>query len=676
MNQISIKIFCSLALFILAIQGSRVIAQESKSLNIFQITQPDSKKSPYTGVTREHWIDAAEYILDGAFSYIHTMDDAMKFPKQFDKTYPRDEGQVPTEKLEGFCRTLFVAAPLLKEKPDLVLNNIKVADYYKYNLLNLTNPEHPSYIKHRGNGGPSQILVEFGALAISLAVSPDVLWEPLTQEQKDAVAAMMLSYGDGPTIGSNWRFFNIFILSFFKDKGYEVNEKLMLKYLDECLDAYRGCGWYNDSPAYDYYSMWAFQMYGPVWAQLYGKKYYPEYAQKFMNNLSDAVDNYPYMFSKEGKMNMWGRSIPYRFGAVIPLALTGYLDNADINYGWMRRIASSTMMQFLEHPDFMEDRVPTLGFYGPFEPAVQIYSCRGSVYWMGKAFLALLLPKDNPFWTAKENNGAWEKELEKNRVYNKFQEGSNLLITDYPNSGTAEMRSWCHETVAADWQKFRSSENYNKLAYNTDFHWMADGENGEVSMNYATLNAKNEWEVLRLYTFKKFENGIYYRDAVLETNGDIKYQLTDIPLPDGILRVDKVYSPVNTKIRLGHYSIPEKNASFNQNSYTINKKQIPSVSNGEFELVMIPLYGWTGDIDIIQPSGLHPVSDKCAVINFNENLDNDNAQVYVTLQLWKKGGKKFSNKELSPVKEVKVSEDKNTVEIIFSNKSKKTVYFN
>ncbi len=51
------------------------------------------------------------------------------------------------------------------------------------------------------------------------------------------------------------------------------------------------------------------------------------------------------------------------------------------------------------------------------------------------------------------------------------------------------MRSWCHETVAADWQKFRSSENYNKLAYNTEFPWMADGDNGEVSMNYATKTA-------------------------------------------------------------------------------------------------------------------------------------------------------------------------------------------
>lgn len=103
----------------------------------FTIPSPDYKLSPYTGMTRQSWIDAAEYLLSGAFTYIRTLDDPMYFPKQLDKAYPNNEGQVPTAKLEGFCRTLFVAAPLLREKPELTLNGIKVADYYRHQLLNL-----------------------------------------------------------------------------------------------------------------------------------------------------------------------------------------------------------------------------------------------------------------------------------------------------------------------------------------------------------------------------------------------------------------------------------------------------------------------------------------------------------------------------------------------------------
>ena len=568
----------------------------------FTIPSPDYKLSPYTGMTRQSWIDAAEYLLSGAFTYIRTLDDPMYFPKQLDKAYPNNEGQVPTAKLEGFCRTLFVAAPLLREKPELTLNGIKVADYYRHQLLNLIRPDSPSFIPHR-KGGPSQILVEFGALAISLSVAKDILWEPLTQEQKDQLAATMLSYGNGPTIGSNWMFFNVFVISFFKEQGYAVNDQRMKENLEKILKLYRGEGWYNDAPAYDYYSMWAFQMYGPIWAQMYGH-FYPEYAAQFMKNQHDLADNYPYMFSAEGKMNMWGRSIPYRFGAVVPLALLGYEKAPDINYGWMRRIASATLLQFLQNPDFLEDNVPTLGFYGTFAPAVQIYSCRGSVYWCGKAFLSLLLPADNPFWTAVENNGPWEKEFKKDHVYNKFQPATNLLITDYPNCGGAEMRSWCHETVANDWQKFRSSENYNKLAYHTEFPWMADGTNGEVSMNYATLNGKNQWEVLRLYTFQTGTGGghIFSGDAKGDVLGPFD---TVVAFGDLVFQHPRVFraDAVEAVIRLGDIHLVaapgaaaavDKGKLERQRTVKIIQPRTPAAENGR-----LILGGRNGIVDVL-----------------------------------------------------------------------------
>ena len=61
-------------------------------------------------------------------------------------------------------------------------------------------------------------------------------------------------------------------------------------------------------------------------------------------------------------MNMWGRSICYRFAVTAPLSLYEYDKSGNVNYGWMRRIASSTLLQFLERPEFLEDGVPTMGF--------------------------------------------------------------------------------------------------------------------------------------------------------------------------------------------------------------------------------------------------------------------------------------------------------------------------
>jgi len=660
-----------LSLFIVPSLGlSIAVAQE----NTFTVQQPDYQKSPYTGMTRHHWIQAGEYLLRGAFNYIHSLDDQMYFPKQLDKTYPKNEGQIPVAKLEGLARTLFVAAPLLKENPELEMNGVKVADYYRHQLINISNPKSKSFISHR-QGGPSQTLLELGSLAISMKAAQAVLWDPLTKAQKDSLAATMLSYGEGPTIGSNWMFFNVFILSFLKDQGYVVNEGYLESNLKKLLARYRGEGWYNDAPAYDYYSAWAYQTYGPIWAEMFGKKQYPQYAAQFLKNQHDMVDNYPYMFSGEGKMNMWGRSICYRFAATAPLSLYEYGESDDVNYGWMRRIASSTLLQFMENPEFLEDGIPTMGFYGPFAPAVQIYSCRGSVYWCGKAFLSLLLPESADFWSATENNGPWEKVFKKGQVYNKFQPATNLLITNYPNCGGSEMRSWCHETVAKDWQKFRSTENYNKLAYHTEFPWMADGKNGEISMNYGTKNKNGEWEVLRLYTFRSFEDGIYRRDAVLETDSTVNYQLADIPLPNGILRVDKVSVPDSTEICLGHYSLPSLNAGIRETDRKVNKQNVPVLSNGKYELVMIPLAGWNNKINTVYPEGVHPVSKKCALSMITDRLDG--SKIYVTLQLWKKkiGEKGFTKKELNPVKSVEVSDDKKHVTIHLATGETKKISF-
>ena len=648
-----------------------------KSQQTFQVDKPDYKLSPYTGMTRKHWKDAALYLLKGAFSYIKTLDDPMQFPKQEGKSYPRTPDQVPTEKLEGLCRTLFIAAPLLKEDPNLVINGIKVADYYRHQIGLLVDPQSNSFIKHRvKDSGPQQNLVEFGALSISMFIVPELLWKPLSQGQKDALAATMLSYAEGPTHANNWKFFNIFILSYFKNCGYAVNDDLLTEYLQKTLQHYRGEGWYNDNPSYDYYSMWAFQMYGMLWSDFYGKKNYPEIARQLVDNFKAVKENYPYMFSRHGEIIMWGRSISYRFGAIVPFPLMGLEQAPETNYGWMRRIASGGLLQFLQNPALLKDNIPTLGFYGPFEPAVQSYSCRGSVFWCGKAFLGLLVPENNPFWQATENEGAWGGELQKNTVNNKYLKGSNILITDYPNSGAAEIRAWCNAPSGNATENYRGNENYNRLAYNSAFPWQTDGKNGEVAMNYVLKNKANQWEPLRMFTFNKFEDGIYYRDAVLETNKNIKFRLADIPLPDGILRVDENISSDSVEVRLGHYALPKLQKAIKEETRKVNGCDVKIIDNGVYQLAMVNLKGWIG-MQFVHSEGLHPASTESSVINAFDQYSPDQMsnKLYITLMLWKRSGEKWGLNDLMPVKNIEYSKKNGQLTITFTDKSKKIVDF-
>lgn len=643
--------------------------------NIFIVNQPDYKLSPHTGMTRKHWEEAALYLLEGAFSHIHSLDDTMVFPRHPGVARTDAKPASVTEKLEGLSRTLFAASVLLKTNPELEINGINLGDYYRHHLVKLTDPNSDTYITPRAkDGGSNQILVEFGAVAISLFAAPEILWQPLSKTQKDALAAVMLSYGDGPTVPSNWKFFNIYVLSFFKQQGYAVNEPLLSEYLQLSLAHYRGDGWYNDNPAYDYYSMWAFQMYGILWAEFFGNEHYPEIAKRFIANFKAMNNNYSHLFSRSGEMIMWGRSISYRFASITPFALMGLVDDSTINYGWMRRISSGNLLQFLQHPNFLHERVPTLGFYGAFEPAVQGYSVRGSSYWSLKAFLALLIPADNRFWTATENEGAWEKEFIPNSVHNNFQDEAEILITNYPNIGAAEVRAWCNVRVINNWEAFRGSENYNRLAYNSAFPWQADGANGEVAMNYLVKNNNNEWEALRLFEFKQFSEGVYYRSAVLETDTKVRLNLADIPLPNGILRVDENLSTTATEFRLGHYALPALKGDIHKIKRQVNGHEVQIIDNGIYQLAMIPLQGWNS-MTTLDTTGLHPASHQSAVINVahKHTASSNKPVIYATLMLWKKSGEQWTDEELLPVKHITRAKKDGLIVVTFSDGSKKTL---
>ncbi len=646
------------------------VGPPATKLPLFEVQRPDKKLSPFTGMTRRHWQDAARYLLGGAFSYVHALDDPMQFPKQPGKTYPRTASQVPTEKLEGLCRTLFMAAPLLKEDPSLTLNGVKVGDYYRHQLVQLVNPASPSFIQPRAkDGGPSQNLVEFGGLSVALFAAPEILWDPLPQATKDALAATMLSYGDGPTVPQNWRYFNIFILSFYKSRGYQVNEKLMEEYLQKQLGHYHGEGWYDDAPTFDYYSMWAFQMYGRVWSEYFGRQHYPQIAAQLAANFAPLKNNYPYQFGRDGSMLMWGRSITYRFGAVVPFPLMGLQPDPSVNYGWMRRIASGALLQFLQNPDFLQDNIPNLGFYGHFEPALQAYSCRGSVFWMGKAFLGLLVPADNPFWTATENEGPWASAFKPGTVVNKFEPGPNILVTDYPNSGAAELRDAPHQPAS---DANRGNENYNRLSYNTAFPWQADGPNGEVAMSYVFKNQAGKWEPLRFYNFKKYEDGVYYRDATVESTPGLKLRLSEMPLPNGILRVDQNASTEATAVRLGHYALPNLTGTIRRSTRRVQGHEVRLLDNGTYQLALVPLAGWD-HTEAVDATDLNPVKPSSTVLDAVSSTAPTN-KLFATLLLWKKSGEKWTDAELVPVRQLAPAAD-GSVAVTLADGSRKLLKF-
>jgi len=80
-------------------------------------------------------------------------------------------------------------------------------------------------------------------------------------------------------------------------------------------------------------------------------------------------------------------------------------------------------------------------------------------------------------------------------------------------------------------------------------------------MNYKVKHTNDNCEVLFLYTFDKSENGIYYGLAELEYNNNMKFKLAEIPIANGIIRIDRiVYNSKDTlakKNMFRGYSLPQ-----------------------------------------------------------------------------------------------------------------------
>ena len=97
------KQFLFLLMMLFCIVASANNADVTKT-NTFEVRNPDEKLSPYTGMNRDHWKQAAEYLLSTAFQYVNDIKQPFDLPKQEGKSYPRNAGDVPTARMEALCR--------------------------------------------------------------------------------------------------------------------------------------------------------------------------------------------------------------------------------------------------------------------------------------------------------------------------------------------------------------------------------------------------------------------------------------------------------------------------------------------------------------------------------------------------------------------------------------------
>jgi hypothetical protein len=646
---------------------------------VFQPKTVDYELSPFTGLTRDSWIEASEYLLEGIFKNIKNFTDPVVMPRKEDEvTYPHKKStgtlrrlEEKAEYFEGLARSFFLAAPVIHHNPECSIQGYNIRDYYKNQILCAATKDHPYSVGHYeelqellGNHDSSrafQQTVETCALVVCLWSCKGEIWDTYNDEEKERIATFLLGFAHGNTVPQNWRLFNMLVLAFLHNEGYEIDKGIMRDHAQNILNYYAGDGWYRDGHCFDYYSCWAFNVYSPIWNTWYGYENEPYIAERFEENSNKLMETYPDMFDRDGFTNMWGRSNIYRNAATSPLDANFLVKNPKADPGLARRIASGSLLQFFTREDFLFEGVPTLGFYGQFTPLVQGYSCAESPFWLGKAFLCLHLPKEHPFWTAKENNGTWDR-LEKNEVKETVLNGPALCFTNHEANGETILRTG---KVVKNCGDHHGMWNYSKLCYNTKYPWEAAPSEAVESQQY----------VLEDVTTGKFEKGnvTYWhgkKEDVLYRRQYFNYELSreamwmqainiaDFTVPYGIMRVDKIRlyrRPIS--LSLGAYGFPDNGTQIIKKEKGNAKAIIlkgHDYTGREKQLAMTIYDGWDV-IDLINSTGTNPDSEKSIIVYAKTTKKKQygyEPYVMISQVITKENLEDFTEDELFPIKSV------------------------
>jgi hypothetical protein len=647
----------------------------------FTVEDPDSRTSPFTGMTKKHYIECAKYLLERAFAHVKSVEDAFAFPVVPGKSYPQADSpawRFRSLEFESLERTMTLAGPLMHVDPEVEIKGIKLRDYYCTQLYRMLTPGNPQSLPLPDDlpDATYQFTCEFGGLFKTLLLLPDIVWPYYSRRQKDEMAACISKWAHHRTTQNNWRIFNITALSFLKKQGYPIDDELLKSHLLWVVSYHSGGGWYLEQ-TYNYYTISLFIVYGTIWNRAFGDEHYPAIVAAIEKSAREMMDGYANFFGRDGFVNMWARSICYRtwISGASPVSFL-LKEGSPLDPGFARRLCSGSILQFVSREDFFHNDIPALGFYGHVgtEYMVQDYSCPGSPFIMFLPFICLALPDDSPFWTATENEGFWPGlgKLSRRTVL----ENPGLVLVNHGGTGTSEIMPG---------KTYYDDPNYSKLAYNTHFPWEDHDPRGGTAMEYAYRSRDPRdlrGDDINFYlTGKKLDNAksrdsaftinqsmvyngtrgdVTYRQAIMRKppNNGVGYivDLAETQLPGGVLRVDRSRIAYEYELTLGHYGLPHiggKAARVERRDE--GGRMIATASIPGRRVALVSYAGWD-DLDVLVHEGCNAEAGESTVIYARKRrvMQNPPMELMVTVLLHRTDDDEWSEEELDPVTSIRV----------------------
>lgn len=430
----------------------------------------DTAVSPYTGYTREHWVEIAGKIIAGFLPYFDPETGIPDF-----RGTDAESGHFAytpgftDESRNAFGRTLILAALYSAGtgKNTVPGYDGPVNGPYLKGLIRGTDPNDPCYF------GPTDPYGAFGEeISQAIMYCPEFYWDPLSTEQKKNVAEWLAALTGGVAFECNTWYFNTAPVPVLLKYGYPFDYGHITEQMARMLSWQTGDGFFVDggNRAWDYYNFWGFQMFN-----LIHFKYNTPWRQRFGRVIRETTDSFmqsfPLFFGSDGAPVPFGRSLTYRWAAISPVGYAEAAGLGSLDPGLGRRIASGSLKYFWEGGALSENGLIQPGWLGPNALASEPYGHRGAPYWTSVGFSPLLLPPEHPFWTSVEKPMPADNE-DRVRVVG----GAQLVLKTNRERGEAKLfpvGSPRHNQVT--WE---TTTKYYQHAYSSALGWAGTGVDG------------------------------------------------------------------------------------------------------------------------------------------------------------------------------------------------------
>lgn len=214
--------------------------------------------------------------------------------------------------MEALVRPLWGIAPYWTACQDDPLR-----DAYVAKLMTGTDPGSENYWGEITDY--DQYIVEAAALALTLLLHKEYVWEQLPERNQQALKKWLSHALTCKIPKNNWTFFKVLIRVALYQCGDPLAKNELTQELALIDSMYIGDGWYVDGKVTqrDYYVAFAFHYYGLIYAT-FMKEEDPEWSERFIERATLFAQDFIYYFDEDGEALPYGWSQIYRFAQKNP----------------------------------------------------------------------------------------------------------------------------------------------------------------------------------------------------------------------------------------------------------------------------------------------------------------------------------------------------------------------